>query len=152
MTLPSDMVIITHTVTPECSSVEECCPSVESIQAYQMSSGLDIGYHFLVASDGNVYQGRSWNYTGAHTKGSNCKFGVAFIGNFMAKPPIEKQVDAAFKLFEGLVSAKLLTSNYTIIGQKDVKLTESPGKMLTQVMTNWPHYRKENQIFKNLCP
>lgn len=43
----------------------------------------DIGYNFLVGEDGNVYEGRGWGKTGAHTVGYNSKsVGICFIGNF----------------------------------------------------------------------
>jgi N-acetylmuramoyl-L-alanine amidase len=33
----------------------------------------DIGYNFLVADNGEIFQGRGWNYTGAHCKGFNAQ-------------------------------------------------------------------------------
>jgi N-acetylmuramoyl-L-alanine amidase len=33
----------------------------------------DIGYNFLIADNGEIFQGRGWNYTVAHCKGFNAQ-------------------------------------------------------------------------------
>lgn len=45
-----------------------------------------ICFRFLVGGDGNVYEGRGWNKTGAHSPGYNdISIGICLIGNFMGK-------------------------------------------------------------------
>ena len=41
---------------------------------------LDIGYHFVIKTDGTIEQGRSLEMQGAHTKGHNDSIGVCYIG------------------------------------------------------------------------
>lgn len=43
----------------------------------------DIGYSFLIGEDGNVYEGRGWNYVGAHAPGYNTQsIGICVLGDF----------------------------------------------------------------------
>lgn len=48
----------------------------------------DIGYNFLIGGDGNVYEGRGWDTTGAHA-------GVAeYNTNSIGKTPYIKYVQS----------------------------------------------------------
>jgi len=59
----------------------------------------DIGYNFLVAEDGSVYEGRGWDTVGAHTYGYNSvSIGIAFIGNFSYRKPSAAALNAAKQL------------------------------------------------------
>ena len=76
--------LVKHTFTPPASggSIEA---RIRSIQAYHMDTRgwCDIGYHFLVAGDGQVFEGRPYALLGAHTGGQNSgNIGVSFIGCF----------------------------------------------------------------------
>ncbi len=70
-----------YTVTPTDNPERR----VRSIQAYHQDSRgwCDVGYHFLVATDGTVYEGRPLHLRGAHVGGHNSgNIGIAFIGCF----------------------------------------------------------------------
>ena len=70
-----------YTVTPS----DNPAARVRSIQAYHMDSlgWCDIGYHFLVGTDGSIYEGRPLSLLGAHVGGQNTgNVGVSFIGCF----------------------------------------------------------------------
>lgn len=58
---------------------------VRQLQAFHQGPRrrwADIGYHFLVAADGTVYEGRGKLWPGAHCPGHNVDaYGVAFLGN-----------------------------------------------------------------------
>lgn len=44
---------------------------------------FDIGYNFVIGEDGNVYEGRGWDYVGAHAPGYNTQsIGICVIGDF----------------------------------------------------------------------
>lgn len=61
----------------------------------------DIGYSFLVGGDGNWYEGRGWNVTGAHTQGFNSVgYGTCFLGNFMETLPVPESVNTYFQYLE----------------------------------------------------
>lgn len=64
--------------------------SLKILQNYHINEKKwsDIGYNFLVGEDGNVYEGRGWAKTGAHTKGYNNKsIGICIIGNYDSEYP-----------------------------------------------------------------
>lgn len=43
----------------------------------------DIGYHYLIGTDGKVYEGRNEQFNGAHAYGHNSdSIGISLIGNF----------------------------------------------------------------------
>lgn len=73
-----------HTVTPTTSggSYEKL---LRAIQTYHQDTRgwCDVGYHFLVTSDGSVWEGRPVNKRGAHVGGNNTgNIGVSFVGCF----------------------------------------------------------------------
>ncbi|MBN1774435.1 MAG: N-acetylmuramoyl-L-alanine amidase, partial [Deltaproteobacteria bacterium] len=72
---------IHYTVTPS----DNPAARVRSIQHYHMDTKgwCDIGYHFLVGTDGSIYEGRPLQMVGAHVGGHNTgNIGVSFIGCF----------------------------------------------------------------------
>jgi len=75
---------IHHTFTPSASggSVEA---RIRSIQAYHMDTRgwCDVGYHFLVADDGRIFEGRPIAYIGAHVGNNNTgNIGISWVGCF----------------------------------------------------------------------
>ncbi len=56
------------------------------ITRYHLQRGFDtIGYHYLVALDGTVEQGRPTEYIGAHCLGHNDRsIGVVYVGGVLA--------------------------------------------------------------------
>jgi hypothetical protein len=56
--------------------------SLSRIQCEQMEKGYaDIGYHFIVSRTGQIFEGRSIEYVGAHVRGPNPgNIGVAMWG------------------------------------------------------------------------
>lgn len=102
---------------------------------------FDIAYNFLLGGDGSVYVGRGWDAEGAHAHGWNDKsIGLSFIGTFTDVSPVEPQLQAALKLLELGVSLEKLTTNYTLLGHRQVSKTESPGEKLFQIIKTWKHW------------
>uniref|UniRef100_A0A0K8SHL7 Peptidoglycan-recognition protein 2 n=1 Tax=Lygus hesperus TaxID=30085 RepID=A0A0K8SHL7_LYGHE len=138
---PTPLVIISHTVTPQCFKKEDCCKQVRSIQDYHMGANFeDIGYHFLVGGDGRVYEGRKWEEWGAFLVGFNCMIGVTFIGDFTIETPRHKQSLGAEKLLDELAKYGYLTRNYTVYGAKQLSNTVSPGPTVMNEIQKWPHW------------
>lgn len=80
-------IIIHCTATPEGRNV-----SVDTIRKWHVEGNgwQDIGYHFIIALDGEVEEGRPLEKTGAHTKGSNWdSIGIAYVGG------MNKEMDAS---------------------------------------------------------
>ncbi len=53
----------------------------------------DVGYHYFISSNGDIYEGRSLNYIGAHVEHHNPdNIGIAVAGDYTDKPLNDKQV------------------------------------------------------------
>ncbi len=115
----------------------------------------DVGYHFLIDSNGVIHVGRDLKYQGANAKGNNLdSIGVGFIGNFHpfdakenpsgyssaeSEAPSEAQIQAAVALGQALrnpdsdiykyAAARGLTLEITdVIGHTDCVATACPGE------------------------
>lgn len=171
--LPIQRVIISHTAAEGCESMvsriiphiplsinlsqppipyilsplkEVCSARVKVVQSFHMDSwGWDhIGYNFLVGGDGRVYEGRGWNYVGAHTKGYNTNsVGISFIGTFTKTKPTERQLKACQLLIAEGVRLKKLDPNYRLYGHRQLSATESPGDEVYRIIKTWPHWSHE---------
>ena len=93
----------------------------------------DVAYHFLIDSNGIIYEGREINIRGAHVQGFNTgSVGIVLLGNFNDEQPTEEQLDS----LRGLLA--YLRYNYEIeflAGHKDYPNqspagTECPGANL----------------------
>jgi hypothetical protein len=71
---------IHHTEGPSTNPMTQ----MRSIQSFHKSKGwCDIGYHFLIDTDGRIYEGRPVHLLGAHVRSNNTgNLGVSFIGCF----------------------------------------------------------------------
>jgi hypothetical protein len=95
---------IHHTVTPNNDSLS--MPArVRQIQNFHINNRgwCDIGYHFLIGQDGEVYQGRVENIIGAHAAGANANnVGISFVGTFTASSPPDAMMQAAARILGSL--------------------------------------------------
>jgi N-acetyl-anhydromuramyl-L-alanine amidase AmpD len=63
----------------------------------------DVAYHFLIDSDGIIYEGREINVRGAHVQGFNTgSVGIVLLGNFNEEEPTLAQIDSLTKLVDYL--------------------------------------------------
>ncbi|XP_030760411.1 peptidoglycan-recognition protein 2-like isoform X1 [Sitophilus oryzae] len=140
--IPVENIIIHHTVSEECYSLEECATSLRNIQSFHMDEleFHDMGYNFLIGSDGNVYEGAGWHKIAAHTRGYNSRsLGIAFVGNFSSKVPSEKMLNALRKFLECGVKLGEIDQEYKLFGGRQVSATSSPGAKLFKEIKTWPH-------------
>ena len=91
----------------------------------------DIGYHWVIGLDGNVYEGRALDVQGAHAGGGNNveNLGISVIGDFTKALPGSKQL----RTTERFLAAKLAYYGVPIEelhGHRDFKATECPGSTL----------------------
>lgn len=126
-------ITIHHTETPSNDSLG--VPArLRQIQNYHIDvrGWCDIGYHFLVARDGNVYQGRRENTLGAHVAGANTgNVGVAFVGSFMSAAPSAAMQSAAARVLGALARDYGITLNRTQVkGHRERGSTACPGDAL----------------------
>lgn len=83
---PTPYVVIHHGgIRRYCRDQEGCSAIVRSYQDFHLDDRgwWDIGYNFLIGEDGNAYEGRGWNYVGAHAPGYNTQsIGICLLGDF----------------------------------------------------------------------
>ncbi|XP_069622922.1 N-acetylmuramoyl-L-alanine amidase isoform X2 [Ranitomeya imitator] len=147
---PLAHVYIHHTYEPSqpCRSFQECTADMRSMQRFhQVDRGWDdIGYSFVVGSDGYLYEGRGWHWVGAHTKGHNSiGYGISFIGDFTTLVPDTRILQLLKDGFlKYAVRSGYILPNYTIQGHRQVVNTTCPGDALFQEITSWEHFIKES--------
>ena len=100
-------VTVHHTQGKQAMTEAETAQAVKNIQHYHMVGRAregkeafdDIGYHFLVAGDGRVIEGRRAEYLGAHAGGANNdNIGVAMMGDFNKVRPTNAQIESLTRL------------------------------------------------------
>ncbi|NXT46599.1 PGRP2 amidase, partial [Pluvianellus socialis] len=143
LTLPLGSVYIHHTFIPSvpCRTFPACARAMRAMQRFHQDTRRwdDIGYSFVVGSDGYLYQGRGWHWVGAHTKGYNSKgYGVGYVGDFSATLP---DPDTIALVRDGLLPCAVRTGrlhhNYTLHGHRQLGHTDCPGNSLFQEIETW---------------
>ncbi|XP_006898399.1 PREDICTED: N-acetylmuramoyl-L-alanine amidase [Elephantulus edwardii] len=144
--LPLGFLYVHHTYipTPPCTSFQRCAGDMRYMQRYhQDTRGWDdIGYSFVVGSDGYVYEGRGWFHVGAHTRGYNSRgFGVAIVGNYTADLPTEAALRTVRdELPRCALRAGYLHPDYKMLGHRQLVSTECPGDALFNLLRTWPRF------------
>jgi hypothetical protein len=97
-----------------------------------------IGYHFIIARDGTVYEGRPLKYQGAHATGDNNKgnVGVCLMGNFDNRPVPKAQMASLVATLARLRKQYGIPRS-EVEGHSHYKLTDCPGKYLRQFVTQY---------------
>ena len=112
-----------HTATPNFDSISSPA-RMRQMQAYNIdvNGWCDIGYHYSIGIDGNIYQGRmtpdrtaagvgGWNSNNVHT---------SLVGNFTSFTPRQRQLDALVDISRYLVNRYNIPLNRTHIrGHRD---------------------------------
>jgi hypothetical protein len=130
-------VTIHHTVTSN-NSKSSVPAQLRNIQQYHQNvrGWCDIGYHFLVSKDGQLWEGRPVERVGAHVGRHNTSnVGIAFLGTHSDLAPNEVQLAAVAALIADL-SARygFDIKGTTILGHRDQKRTNCPGDALFRLI------------------
>lgn len=146
------LIVIHHTGEAANSTLPDL-PGPEQVQAiYRMHTVTngwgDIGYHYLIDTEGVIYEGRAGGHgvIGAHVYCANTgTIGIALIGNFQSKNPSEEQVKSLRRLIASLAKEYDidLTKNVlfhgkkqpTVVGHRDIAPTACPGRRLQSLLT-----------------
>ncbi len=90
-----------HTAVPS-NDGGDAAARMRQMQSYHINNlkWCDIGYHFVIAQTGKIYQGRSRSdRPGAHTLNTNAgNVGISFIANFVEQTPTNTQLDAGARI------------------------------------------------------
>ncbi|KAI3353051.1 hypothetical protein L3Q82_019620 [Scortum barcoo] len=149
LSLPLRFLYVHHTYEPSspCLSFPNCSRNMRSMQRFHQEDRgwSDIGYSFVVGSDGYVYEGRGWNHLGTHTRGHNdIGYGVSIIGNYTSTLPSRHAMDLLrHRLVQCAVDGGKLAANFTIHGHRQVvNYTTCPGDALFSEIRSWEHFRE----------
>lgn len=153
--LKKDKFSIHHSAVANASSDKK---TVKGIQRYHMEQNgwSDIGYHFLIGTDGKCFEGREIKYNGAHTKGSNRgNIGICFLGCFESSlhsynTPTEEMIASCSELIAILCSQfEIKISDKTIKAHNKYPKNQTlcPGDL---VITLIPEIIERAKIIKSL--
>lgn len=134
-----DKIIIHHTAWPGRGSHAETVRSIYLYHAISQDWG-DIGYNYLIAPDGTIYEGRKGGegVIGAHAYNANAgSIGISMMGTFTDNLP----TDAAIRALRRLMVEKALIhgislqfngANRTVFGHRNMEdnITACPGQRL----------------------
>lgn len=140
---PAKFVIIAHSATEDATTQSDNILLVRLIQQFHIESRKwnDIGYNFLIGSDGNVYEGRGWTARGAHTYGFNqYSLGIAFVGTFINKLPPKVALNHAKQLIAYGVKIGAIAPDYQLLAHNQCSTTLSPGEMLVEEIKKWKNW------------
>ena len=115
-----------HTAGPQSQTPREIQEFHQRVRMWN-----DVGYHYLVHSDGTVYEGRGRNVEGAHSPDVNDEPGVALIGTYSTIDPSEAQRRAVWELLDMLGGRR-------IRGHRDSFATECPGDAAYRMIVEGP--------------
>ena len=109
---------------------------------HQKTNGwADIGYHFLIGQKGNVYEGRSLRFRGAHVKGKNSgNIGISLLGDYNQTELHPRQIEALKNLIDSL-REKYNIPRKMVFGHSELGNTICPGKHASIFLKN---YRSSN--------
>ncbi|XP_005183249.1 peptidoglycan-recognition protein LC isoform X2 [Musca domestica] len=143
--LPVERIIVIHTRTADCETQAACTFTVRYTQTFNIESQQqdDIIYNFLIGGDGNVYEGRGWDYRGSVIQGYNDdSISLAYIGSFKKQMPSEKQLNVTRLLLAEGVRLGKLSSDYRIVGANklDPTSTATSADALYESFKDWPHW------------
>jgi hypothetical protein len=119
--------------------------AVREIQRYHMvgraregkENFSDIGYHFLIAGDGRVIEGRRAEYLGAHAGGANTgNIGIAMMGDFNKQKPTDAQIESLTRLvtFLAIKYKKEPEAKGFLEPHQHYTNTDCPGKNLMSIL------------------
>ncbi|XP_064255501.1 LOW QUALITY PROTEIN: N-acetylmuramoyl-L-alanine amidase-like [Passer domesticus] len=144
---PLGSVFLHHTLEPSrpCRTFSACARAMRDMQRFhQDTRGWDdIGYSFVVGSDGYLYEGRGWHWVGAHTKGYNTQgFGVGIVGDFTATLP---DPDTLALVRDELLPCAIrfghVRPDFILHGHRQLGHTDCPGNALFQEIQSWPGFQ-----------
>ena len=111
--------------------------SIRGIQAFHQGperGWIDIGYHFVVAPDGKIYEGRPSNVVGAHSPNNTGKIGICNIGDFQNnEQPTPAQRASLVKLLSYLAGKYKIPAS-RIFPHRNFQQTDCPGQAMVDLL------------------
>ncbi|XP_076679571.1 peptidoglycan recognition protein 3 [Andrena cerasifolii] len=143
---PTPYVVIHHGgIKQYCYDQKTCSAIVRSYQNYHIDDRgwFDIGYSFVIGEDGNAYEGRGWDYVGAHAPGYNTQsIGICVIGDFSDFLPNDAALNTLNALIDYGVSLGKISESYHVLGHRQARDTLCPGDEFYKYVQTNPRWTK----------
>jgi hypothetical protein len=127
--MPLDQVLTTVVVHHSALPLRDGPAEIQRVHM-RVLGFADIGYHFLIDADGQLFEGRLLAVRGAHTRGHNTgTVGVALLGHFEQSDPTAAQQTSLTALLQSLRYTYQISH---LAGHRDFLPTETvcPGHRL----------------------
>jgi LysM repeat protein len=95
-----------------------------------------IGYHFIIAADGRVFEGRPLAYQGAHAGWdavNRLNIGICLLGDFDVEHVPAAQRDSLIRVLDRLCRADHIPHSH-VSGHNHFKTTQCPGRYLSAIV------------------
>lgn len=138
-------IIMHETQTDDCFTRDDCGESIRSIQIRHLKAmWTDIGWNWLIGTDGRVYEGRGWGATGSHSGGYNyISYGIAIVGNFTKYQTSEIPLvvaEGTHDLLQCAVRQGHIRPDYTVHNHRDVTCVFCPSRPMREYVKIIPHW------------
>lgn len=123
-----EVLTVHHASSPDYSQYQGA-PSLRGIQNFHMDNRgwSDIGYHFVVAPDGKLFEGRPPTMIGAHSPPNTGKVGICLIGNFDGVDTLKPEQRATLVKILAHLCGRFKIPASKIKGHRDFQSTDCPG-------------------------
>lgn len=128
-------LVVHHSYSPSAGDYRGAA-SIRGIQNFHMDAPShgwnDIGYHFLIGVEGDIYEGRPEWAIGAHAPPNRGMLGICLIGNFQPGEdlPSAAQNEALVALLGYLSDKYAIPPRTRIFGHRDFSSTSCPGDVM----------------------
>lgn len=139
--LPVRRITVHHSALPTTGgSQQQVAREIEQIRmAHLNRKGEpfgDIGYHYVVDPQGNIWEGRSLQFQGAHVaKQNEGNLGIMCMGNFEVQRPTPAQV-ASLNRFVVQQMRRYNVPAREVRTHREMAQTLCPGRNLQSIMVN----------------
>lgn len=125
-------IILHHSWLPNASQYTGAA-TIRGIQHYHMTGDttgwIDIGYHFLIGTDGKIYRGRPETALGSHCIPNTDKIGICCIGDYdPGRDPLTPATYASLKKLVPYLATKYGISRVQLYGHRDFSTKTCPGE------------------------
>ncbi|CAH1112615.1 unnamed protein product [Psylliodes chrysocephalus] len=138
--LPVGLVIVRHTGTDTCFSLEKCSEILRILQIYQTTTFgyKDICDNLFIGGNGNIYVGRGWDTRNCYL--NKLSIAISFIGNFN-KVHLNDNMKTSFKLLlqQGIDLSKL-PENYLMVAYNQTVISNNPGDNVYNYIKTLPNF------------
>lgn len=128
-----ELVVIHHSYRPALSPLATVAQEREAVRGIERfhveeNEWAAIGYNFLIAPSGRVYEGRGWSYSGAHAGPVNKRsIGICLLINGQVTDPTMASIWSVRSLIRIGLDEREILSSYKVGGHRDYMPRECPG-------------------------